>query len=314
MIEEQDPLEQLKKLKAAKAQGGDDPLEALKRRKATAAATADEAQPGIGTKALGVAASLVRDIPGAEAAQAIGRSGTAGGGPTAPGAAGVAQVIANAIGRGRRGYQEALSDIRGAEDAAPKPLTIAARVAGAIPAALALPGGMVAQGATYGALSGALDSDPDAGLEQRGGNAVSRAAGGAALGAGAGVLRLVRNAPKGALGEAASEFLPGNVKRGVKAVKALREPPTVRPKIRLMEASAPKAEGFIGNDVANIAEAVKARATRPSIDDLYNAEAAAVDAVQPRGLLAQTAKEWKPRSAPKARFEWFAERMANRRP
>lgn len=244
---------------------------------------APEPEPGIGTKALGVAASLVRDIPGMEAAQA-----------------GVRSLVR------RQPYREALSDIRGAEEAAPKALTIPARIAGAIPAALALPGGMITQGASYGALSGALNADPDADMGQRGTDATVGALGGAALGASAGaasgLLRVVRNAPKGAVGKAAGEFLPSNVKRGARAVRALTEPPptAVKPQVRLHEASAPKAEGFVGNSMDNVLEAVRAQQSGGGA-----AGDAVVEAVK-------KAKYAPTRHRTQAQFDYFADRMAKR--
>jgi hypothetical protein len=113
---------------------------------------------GIGGKALGAAASLARDIPGVEAA-----------------AAGIRSLV-----RGQS-YREARDDIRGAEDAAPAALTVPARLLGAGLATAALPGGASLKGAQFGALSGALSSDPNTGLASRGIQAGVGAAAGAAL-------------------------------------------------------------------------------------------------------------------------------------
>lgn len=118
-----------------------------------------DADPAVGSKTLGVIAALNRDIPGAEAAQAKIRS-----------------LIR------RQPYSEALGDIRGAENAAPAAATVPARFAGGALATAALPGGAAVKGATYGALLPAAQADPNAGLAQRGGEAVTGAVAGGLLG------------------------------------------------------------------------------------------------------------------------------------
>jgi hypothetical protein len=125
---------------------------------------------GISGKALGAAASLVRDIPGVEAAQAGIRAAIDA--PT------WADLKPSNFGAH---YREALSDIRGAEDAAPAVATVPARLLGAGLSTAALPGGASLKGAQFGALSGALSSDPNTGLASRGIQAGVGAAAGAAL-------------------------------------------------------------------------------------------------------------------------------------
>lgn len=120
---------------------------------------AEEPEAGYATQALGGLASLARDIPGAEAAQAGARS-----------------LLR------RQPYREALSDIRGAEGAAPKWVRRYNRVAGATVAAAVAPGSSaLKQGALYGATSGALAADPMTAGE-RVGNTAKEAAVGATAG------------------------------------------------------------------------------------------------------------------------------------
>jgi hypothetical protein len=109
-------------------------------------------------KALGGIASLARDIPGVEALQAGARS-----------------VVR------RQPYSEALSDIRGAEDAAPSAVRNYNRIAGSLPAIMATPGGAVLQGARFGAVKGLLGAEP-ATLEERTHDAAREGAIGAVAG------------------------------------------------------------------------------------------------------------------------------------
>lgn len=138
-----DPLEQLLALKA-----GTDPLDELIKLKAPRKAKIGqmgipisddtEEEASYAQKALGGIASMARDIPGVEAAQA----GT------------------RAVVRGQP-YSESLSDIRGAEDAAPKWVRRANRVIGGVVAGAVAPGSsIIKKGAAYGAFSGALQADP----------------------------------------------------------------------------------------------------------------------------------------------------------
>lgn len=118
-----------------------------------------DAEPGTGTQLLGTAASLARDIPGAEAAQA-----------------GLAAVV------NRKPYREALRDIHDAEESAGAAGTIA-RIAGGGLAAAAIPGGPALSGARYGVLNGLLQANPDADLKERLHDATIEGGVGAAAGA-----------------------------------------------------------------------------------------------------------------------------------
>lgn len=219
MITETDPLEELKRLAAAKSaapRDTTDPLDALKASKPRSAPDESDG-PGVGSKILGSVASLVRDIPGGEAAQA-----------------GVRSLIR------RQSYRDALSDIRTAEDAAPTAATLPARVIGGALSSAALPGGAAAKGAQYGALTAALSSDPNSGGESR------------AIGAGFG-------AGVGYLGGKYAGKVVGKIAEPIAERLKPFTAPIVRPVVRLGEASAPKAEGFIGNGMGNVMEAVKAQ-------------------------------------------------------
>jgi hypothetical protein len=94
-------------------------------------------------EALGGVAALSKDIPGAEALQAGARS----------------------LFRGMP-YKNALSDIRGAEDAAPKWVRRGNRVIGGTVAAAVAPGNVLSQGALYGVTGGLLQADPST-VEER---------------------------------------------------------------------------------------------------------------------------------------------------
>lgn len=115
-------------------------------------------------RALGAVASLARDIPGAEAAQAGLRS------------------LAE-----HQSYSDALSDIHVAEDAAGPASTLARMVGGGLSAA-ALPGSAPIQGARFGMLHAMLQADPNADLSTRLYGAITEGGVGAATGALAGII------------------------------------------------------------------------------------------------------------------------------
>lgn len=94
-------------------------------------------------KIMGTAASLARDVPGAEVIQALASAGV-----------------------NRIPYREALGKIREVEGDAGK-LGTAARIGGGAVSAALLPGSAVTQGARYGVLHGVLQADPDADLKDR---------------------------------------------------------------------------------------------------------------------------------------------------
>lgn len=173
---EQDPLEELKRMRARQANGERDPLEELRAmRGVDRAQHPAEDEPSFASKALGTAASLVRDIPGAEALQAAAAVG--------------ASHIPGWSESGPLSYREARQMIRDVEGSAPKAATIPARMAGGTIAALAAPTSIAGkvltpamQGAGYGVLSGALQSDLDAGLGERAKDAAIGGVTGAAAG------------------------------------------------------------------------------------------------------------------------------------
>lgn len=145
MFEEDDPLQALLKTKQAPAEEIDPLDELIASKKLTPALPAvDEVKPGIGSKLLGVIASVNRKIPGAEAAQA-----------------GIRSLV-----RGQS-YREALDDIHGAEDAAPAWATKPVELAGGVLSAMAIPGGAALSGARYGALNALASSNPDANVADR---------------------------------------------------------------------------------------------------------------------------------------------------
>jgi hypothetical protein len=178
-----DPLEQLKAMKATPSV---DPLEQLKALHAPKKtplpgvsghpivdASPDE-EPGIGTKILGTAASLGRDIPGVEAAQS-----------------GIRALVR------REPYRQAREEIRGAEESAPAIARVPARLVGGTLSAMAIPGSPLVAGGTYGALSAALSSNPDANPATRQRNVAIEgtlgALGGKAAEAGGSVLRALKS-------------------------------------------------------------------------------------------------------------------------
>lgn len=206
MLEQDDVMEKARQLRAAGV-----PLPEIEKyiasKRGQPAAPIADSEPGVGSKILGTIASTVRDIPGVEAAQA-----------------GIRSVV-----RGQS-YRDALSDIHGAEDAAPKVATIPARIAGGTLAALTLPGGAIRQGASYGALSGALQSNPDAGVTERAGSALVDAALGGTVGAIGSGVNAIRTAPAGALRNAAGELMPRNIQRAAKTWRTLRAAASPTPK------------------------------------------------------------------------------------
>lgn len=292
-------------------------------------ATIEEPKADALTKVLGTAASLAREIPGVEALQ----SG--------------ASALVNGI-----PYDEARAQIRAAEDATPKKLTIPARIAGGGIAGAAIPGGPALQGARYGILSGLFQSDPNASVKTRLhdaalGGTVGAATGGIAQNAARipwrkvaqtvmsprktairAVGSVIRDAikevkaPPVAAAEPAVPAAEGLVARPIDnltdAAKNVTSPIRVSqsaPAVtESVESAIPQAEGLMANGPENFADAIRARLQKPSLNDLYNAEAQAADAAQ-EGLVsgAVKGKPWKPRGAPKARFDWFAEQFANRK-
>lgn len=257
---------------------------------------APEIEPTYAQQALGGIASLVRDIPGAEAAQA-----------------GVRALVR------RQPYREALSDIRGAEDSAPSVVRNGNRLLGGGIAAAVLPGGPALKGAQYGALTGALSSDPNSGLESRGIQAGTGAVAGALVGRYA-----------GKLGEKLAPAA-GRARDALITRFALRD--AVQPAVRLGEASVSKAEGLIGNSMDNVLEAVKAQnaggdaasvlehvkaSPRQPMYDAFSNEARAADQASGHTLrdVVKATERYRTESgalqprAPNARFDMWKERLA----
>lgn len=182
--------------------------------------------------------------------------------------------------------------------------------------------------------------------------------------AGAGIAALL-GTRAGRVGASAFKRLPV-VRNVVRALEETRPQAAIKPKVRLGDASAPKApglvrsaidnladaevnsgprilgtrrplslaeaaeryvapveqptaaEGFIGNGMDNIAEAIRAKAARPSLNELFSAEAQAADAARAEspGLVSDIVRNQSPfkqRGATKAQLEWRAERFGNRK-
>lgn len=207
MTTETDPLEELKKLKAAHGaapQDTTDPLAALLALKKQD----EEGTPGIGSKILGTIASTVRDIPGVEAAQA--------------GVRAAVRTPLDLIKDPGQAYRNALSDIHEAEDAAPKMATVPARMAGGVLAAMAIPGSPALAGARYGALHALGSADPDASLGERVDNAGIEMATGGGLGAVASGVQGLRALPKGSLKRIAGAAMPNNLRRAGRVIGEIR--------------------------------------------------------------------------------------------
>lgn len=219
-----------------------------------------EPERGTLDKVLGTIAATGRDIPGVEAVQAGARS----------------------LAR-RQPYREALSDIRGAEDAAPAVARGAARFAGGALSAAAIPAGAIRQGAMYGFGHALGNADPDVDLKTRIDNAGKEGATGAALGGAVnlvgGLANVAKNAPAGAVMKTVRE-IPGvpRVQRIAKAwrpaeaaasrpvsLTAPRRVPALDETIERMVAPPANAPGFVGNSMDNVIDAVKAN-QRPTLD------------------------------------------------
>lgn len=325
-IHELDPLEELK---ALRQRVGDDPLAQLKdaqRRPSQPgmAADATRALPSSRENAsgdfeatapsvLGTLASPLRHIPGADAVAAAVRAGVRG-----------------------QSYRQARNDIHDAVDEAPKALTVPLQAGGAALSALALPGSMMAQGASHGALNSALDSDPDRGIGSRAAGATIGGLTEGALGAAGMAAGALRNAPKGALREVAGELMPDKITKAAAKWRSLRsavEPVAAKAlPSPVVGTITPQTEGLIGNGMDNVLEAVKARGA-PSPDvvralrdqplyDAFSNEARAVDQATGHALpdVVKATQRYRTESgrlqqgAPQARFEWWAERTAKRKP
>lgn len=224
-----DPLAQLKKLRAAPP-ASDDPLDQLKALKGTKPAGHDyhaeyasgalqkrmgrenandremaaAETPGYGTQVLGGIASLGKDIPGVEALQAAIRSGMSRPDPQSV-AAMARHPLPSSGADTPQSYGEALSDIQGAEADAPALVRNYNRFAGSAVAASTVPGSPVLAGARYGILSGLSQSDPNADIHARLKSAAVRGTTGALAGKLADVgLTAIRGAVSPTTGAASS--------------------------------------------------------------------------------------------------------------
>lgn len=248
---------------------------------------AKRAEPGVGSKVLGTIAATGRDIPGAEAAQATARAVVRGGGWKDLLQDGLSPSgIATGVGRvmGSPAYAEARNEIRAAEDAAPMAATLPARLLGGGLATAVLPGGAALKGAQYGALSGALQSDPNSGTTSRG---IS-----AGFGAGVGYLGgKYADKAVGAIGKRMRPFPP--------AVELQPFPKS--------SAAVERPEGLLSSKWDEVVEVLNARKGAP-VEPPVTPRAPAPPIAEP---VAPSAG-WKPRSATKSRFEWFAEQAARK--
>lgn len=248
-----------------------------------------EEDPSYAEQALGGIASLVKDIPGAEAAQA-----------------GVRSLV-----RGQP-YRTALEDIQGAEESAPASVRLFNRAAGGSIAALATPGAPALQAARFGILSGLGQSNPDATVKNRLDDAAVRGAIDAATAG------LVQNAPaigRGA-GRAAGAVLhprrtlAGLIRGGASEAASGAEgvadeaAPVLSTLGRNRGEPLPLFRGEPLKLVSDAEPAVPNAAPDQRLIDLFSDEAKAADAAR--------APKFPPdRSRTKAQFEYFAQRMAD---
>lgn len=189
----QDPLEQLKRLRAAATSAdpnaqlhADYESGALQRRTARlnqndveeADAVPVSIPEAFARSYAATGASFLKDIPGAEAAQAGARSVVRG-----------------------QSYEDALKDIRGNEDIMPAGTRIPARLAGAAisvgAAAPFIPAGALASGAIVGGAHGLAEADPVSPIQRAydtAGGAIGGAAAGGAMKVGGAVVKKVADA------------------------------------------------------------------------------------------------------------------------
>ncbi len=228
--------------------------------------------PDVGDKVLGTVASLGREIPGVEFAQAGLRS----------------------LGRNGGSYREELGNIRTAEDAAPAWATAPARAAGGAISALALPGGRVIQAGLHGALTGLGEADPDRTLKERVDDAGVR---GAVEAGTAGLAEIGSRVPVGAIAKTVMHprLALARLIRGA-----------------ISDATAPVAEQAAASEAAPVLSTLGRNRGEPlplfrgePLKLVSDAEPAAADVVEASDpILAPT------RHRTKAQFEAFAQRMA----
>lgn len=241
---------------------------------------AEAETPSYASQALGGIASLARDIPGAEAAQAGSRSLVR----TALAKAGL-PVQAESYGEARRA-------IRGAEDSAPSFVRNYNRIAGGALAAAGIPGAPVLQGARYGMSEALLQSDPDANVEERLHDATAQGAAGAAFGAIPAIGRGIKHNFPVARDVALAPFMSGARRRLVnRAVGAFNEAAPVRSAAPGV-ASVPPVEGLqsIGEAIGSAPVPRTAQAPK-SLFEVARLPAAPTTTTAPTAVAPKTSRD-----------------------
>lgn len=228
-----------------------------------------EGTPGVGTKALGVIAALNRDIPGAEFAQSRVR----------------ALLRSEPV-------SQALTEIRGAEDAAPVAATLPARLVGSGLSLAALPGGAAMKGALYGGLSGAGDADEQSGESRAAKSVLGAVIGGAGGAVGAKAARVVGKIGGPVL--RAGRYAAGGVADAMESLPQAVEGALYPPEV--MRAGAP---------------AARVAATQATHAPVVAAENA-VQQVPASQAVLEAIKNRPVSHAPQSRFDYIAQLMAKR--
>lgn len=188
---QEDPLEQLKRLKAQQTAPADDPLEQLKAMRGPKPAGHDyHAEYASGALAKRMQGANARDLANAaEPTEVVGPVAAAGhalGATMANMGEGIPGFEAGQAGLRslvrREPYAEALGDLRRETGQLPSKLKGAERIAGALPLAKFLPASPIIGGAILGAADQALSADPNQSLAMRAMRTAVGAGGGALLG------------------------------------------------------------------------------------------------------------------------------------
>lgn len=163
-------------------------------------------------------------------------------------------------------YKAAYKDVQAAENTSP--IKTPLRMAGAIPAALALPGGPVAGGALAGGLTEALDANPEEGMGERAGRTVIGTGTGALLGKAAQKVGTVASSllPK-ALGGAGGADANIVARQAARAQSAKQLYATALAEGRAHGGMTPEIQQFLGeDDIAPIVERIQAGRTGSQLD------------------------------------------------
>jgi hypothetical protein len=219
-----------------------------------------------------------------------------------------------------------------AEDAAPAIATVPARVVGGALSAAAIPGGPALQGARYGALNALGQSDQDASLKTR----VDNAGLGMAVGAGsAAVAQNASRIPWGGIAKAIHSPRATAVKAVGGVLRDALGEAHAPLASQVAESIVPTVDGFVGNGMGNLADAATEAGPRrlvarrpstpvipprpsPAMLDAFSNEAQVSDQAIDHSLpdVVKAAERYRTGSgalqqrAPSARFDWFADRMA----